>query len=241
MEYNNKKLIRNPKAIDKLIDKKGDRLIANTDLVIIFPQKFVDKHISTVGNVSKIVGIFIIVDPSTGKYALSIIPTRVLVTPSEISTFTANNEVYVVLHISKNTLLINSTKVIKDKSVAYELFELFFIQAKVPFYLGYNDLPKVFKNIKRYTGSNAANDDITFELLTAIISRDPSNPSKSVRETLKGNVDDARPIYKGLKDIHYVISSNLAKITGSYFKTGLISVINNPATEVDKLESLVRD
>lgn len=237
------KLKRDPKKISSYLKTDNKSIITKEELYIIFPELYLDKEINVLGDISLIVGIFAILDPTNNLYSVSTIPTRVEVTPSEISYTIINGDSYVLLKIDKNDIFINNLNLVKDKSLAYLLFDTFFVQGKIPFYVTYLDLPNIFNNLYHYTGSKAGQNRLIYELLTAIITKYRDNPDIGYRNILDSLKDlDTKPvIFKGLKDIHYTVTSSLSKITGSYYKQGILSAINKPDSNVSNLENIVRE
>ena len=237
------KLKRDKDKINKLITNKDNKLITQTDLYIVIPNKFIERGISSIGNTVNTVGVFAIVDPISNSYSVSLIPTKVDITPLEISNIVVNEESYVVLKIEKGMPLLSSNIVIKDKSLAYELFDIFYVHAKIPWFLSYTDIHKVFGNIEKYTGSKSGKFVLIFELLTSLIAKDNKDVTIFFRNSLKNELDvyNKPVVYRGLKDLFTTVTSNLNKIVGSYFKDSILSSMNNKATETSRLEDIIRD
>ena len=66
---------------------------------------------------------------------------------------------------------ISNTKLIKDPFGAYDFFDLYLMQGKVPWYITYEDLIDIFSNFKKYTGMKATENMLVVEILTAITTR----------------------------------------------------------------------
>jgi len=240
--FNIKDLRRDGDYIRNLLKDSKEYILTTKDLYIVLPTKFIDRGLTSLGTTTITTGIFAIIDPDTNKYSLSAIPSKVTITPSEIDYITIDDKPYVAMLIEKNNPLIDFKLLIKDTSAAYEIFELFYIQANIPFFIEYYDLDKIFNNLLYYTGSKAGNNLLVYEILTSIIARDKSNLKNSFR--LKANDETIKKkeyLFRGLKDINNVVSSVISKIIGSYFKQGLTSSMTLDNKEVTTLEHALRE
>jgi hypothetical protein len=239
--FDYKQYKRNPDIIAKYIKKQDNMLITKKKLYIMFPEKFVDKEMSILGSTCYILGIFAILDED-GNYAVSLIPTRMEIQPIEIDTILVDGQQYVVLEIEENSDIVSNTTLIQE-DVTYPIFNLFFIQGKIPWYLDYYDLPRIFQILEKYTGSKAGRNHITFEFLTAIIARvhgDKKTEYRMVIDTIK-DMERIKPSYVGLMNIWYTFKSTINKLAGSYMKLGLVSAINYPEKEISDIEHIVRE
>jgi len=238
MDFDISKFKRNSNKIKSYLTVKDDMVITNKRLYIMFPEKFVDKGLSVLSSTCYITGLFAIIDDD-GNYSVSKVPTRMSVQPAEIDTVLVNDVPYVVLEIEENTDLIASTTLIKE-NIAFPVYDLFFIQGKIPWYYTYEDIPEIFKNMRKYAGSKSGDNIITYEFLTAIIARDPNNLEVPIREIIK-SLEEANPKYVGLKNPWFTFKSTLSKVAGAYMKLGLVAAMIHPEKEVSDLESVIRE
>jgi len=235
------KLKRNAKLIKSKYRKVGDMLIAKEKLYILFPSKFVDKDLSILDNVCKILGVIAIMDDNN-NYAVSTIPGRIDIEPSEIETVDINNELYTMLVIEPGDPLFSDTRIIQNTDMVFNVFELLLLQGKVPFYLNYEDLLNVFTNMPRYTGTSVGKDSLVFEILIALSARNPNNLDQQFRMFVKDRkmAMSITPAWVGLRNIYYSYNSTLSKIAGSYFKKGLVASIIKPEKDATVLENILR-
>jgi len=236
-----KNLKRNPSKIKNSLKTTGDMVIAKKNLSIIFPQKFVDKELTILDNICEILGIIIIMDEDL-NYSVMTVPGKLSTEPNEIETVEIGDELFVKLIIEEGNAIFTSNKIVKNTDLIYQIFELLMLQGKVPFYLNYIDLYKVFSNIPKYTGSDVGIDTLGFEVLIAISARNPNNLDMQFRKYIKDNKDmvETTPAWVGLKNIYYSYNSTLSKIAGSYFKKGLIAAIVKPEDKSTTLENILR-
>ena len=233
---------RDHKFMSKYTTVKGDTVIAKEELYYLFPDKFIDKKLSIMDVTCSLLACMAICKDNS--YAVMKFPCRVQVTPNKIEDVVINDVLYKKLTIEKGELLLDSTKYVKDGSMVYDVFEYLIIQGKVPWYLEYEDLFDFFKHVPEYTGTTVGKDPLVFEILTAVISRDEKKLDRAYRNIINSKEDLKKKgvNYIGLLNIYYTFKSTLAKISGSYFKEGIISaIVNGPTKKATDLERIIRD
>ena len=239
----NLKLTRDPNYIKSLLKDTDDALITNKDLFVMFPQKFIDRDLSSLGNTCHILGLISIIDIDSKKYSVTTVPARLETQPSEIDTTIVNNMEYVVLKIDKDSEFITSKKVLKESDFVFDVMDLLLIIGKIPRYYDYNDIVKIFANVRKYTGEKAADNQLTFELLTAMVARDAEDWNKYYRDILESMKDVGKKdlAWVGLENIWFSFRSTLSKLAGAYMKKGVVSAIINPEKEISDLEHVLRE
>ncbi len=243
LEIEPKQYTRDPEYIRKLLSKHDKVITVKKDLYVVFPKKFVDRDLTVLGTTSSVFGVFAIVEPDKKKYSVSRVPARLTMQPTEVDSTVINGMEYYVLYFMEGLDMVSNTTTIKDNGVAFDLYDLLFIQGKVPWYIAYTDLPIIFHNLVKYAASESGKNKLAFELLTAIIARSPEDKMVELRNILR-KVDDIyniTPDYVGLSDIWYTFKSTLSKLAGAYMKQGIVSSIIYPEKEISKLEHVIRE
>jgi len=240
--FKSKDFKRNSDLIKKKIKQKDNMLIANEDLYILVYGTFVEKNITILDNVCKVLGILAIVDEK-GNYGIMNIPNTIKVEPNEIEDVEIDGEHYYKLAITGGEPLVSDLTVVKDTDYVYKVFEVLTLRGKVPFFIGYTDMLGIFSNLPKYTGASIGKDSLPFEFFTAMISRDIKDPTKNYRDGIKTKSDLSKEVkWIGVMNIYYSFGSTLAKIAGSYFKQGLlVSTVNKQEGEPTKLEKALRE
>lgn len=232
------KLKRSPEVMLKSIKVK-DNVIYNTKKVyVMFPNRFVDKSMVSLGNKSTVLGVFALLNEEQTHYSVSLIPARVTMYPNEIDTILVNNEEYTLLEVEKDSILIDTTILIQESDLVFDLYDMFMLKGKIPWYLTYEDVPIVFSNLPKYTGSKAGMNVLTYEILTAVISRDKDDLNIEFRNSK--DISKYQPVFVGLENVWHSYKTTTSKLVGNYFKMATVSAINHKEEEVDKLESIIR-
>jgi len=239
--YNSSDLKRNSNLIKSKLKTVGNTIITNTDLSILVYHKFVDKEMTILDNICKVMGIMAIID-NDNNYAIMTVPGIMSVEPNEIEDVEIDGEHYYKLVISKGDALISDTTIVKDTGNVYKVFDLLILKGKVPFFLNYEDMLAIFKNLPEFTGTKIGKDTLPFEIFIAMIARDKNDPTKDFRLTVKTHNDAIKesPKWVGLTNIYYSFGSTLSKIAGSYFKTGVLVAAVNKNKKPTKLEKILK-
>ncbi len=119
--------------------------------------------------------------------------------------------------------------------LSYNLFENFFIYAKAPWFIGYDDLIKIMDNLVSYANSNLGDNFIASELVTSFIARTKKDKSVFLRQD-----PTATPEFVDLTNVYFSALSTLNKVAGNYFTEGLTSALVQKEVTPTKLENLVR-
>ena len=115
-------------------------------------------------------------------------------------------------------------------------------QSKIPWYLNYNDLGKLFDTAKQYANSNISQRYEVMELLVSLISRN-SNEMQNYYRTFITEPDQVftnPPNYVPLNSVYYSASNTLNKLAGNYMSKGLVSALVSKTENVERIESLLK-
>lgn len=226
-------LTRDKDFIQKNLYIKDNKIYTKQKTIIEFPKWYENKELLDIQNTVYLYGIFAtIID---NKYSVSVIPTLVNTTPIVVNEIERNGEVYTQFVYGKDDCIIDSTNVVKKDLLSYNLFEGFFIYAKIPWFIDYEDLIKIMDNILKYANSNLGSNYISTELVISFIARIKSNKAMFYRQDPKKEIE-----YVDLMNVYYSVLNTTSKISGNYFTESLVSAIVQKQDTVTKLESLVR-
>jgi hypothetical protein len=225
-------LKRDPKYIqDNLVIKDG-KVYCKEKCTIEFPKLYLKKELADLQEISYVYGIFAII--MGDKYSVSIIPSLCSLSPIMINEIEREDVEYLQFMFGKGDCIINDIKVVKQSLLAYNFFETFYIYAKVPWFMDYEDLVKVMDNLVPYAGSNVGGNWIANELTTSFITRSRSDKKKYYRQ-VGGDKE-----YVDLMNVRYSVNSNVLKLGGNFLSDSIVSAIVQPESQSTRLESLVR-
>jgi hypothetical protein len=139
-------------------------------------------------------------------------------------------------------VVIKNTEVVRDDLLMYNIFDEFIFKGKIPWYMDYEDVGKLFDTAKSHGGSDVAGNYEVIELIASMVTRSKDDRSKYIRSVAKSYADtvSSKIDFVPLSSIFYSVNSTVNKIAGSYFSDGVVSALVTPTTKVDKIESILR-
>jgi len=236
---NTNKLKHNPAVVKKLFSNKGDSIVASDKLYILFPERYINKSLATMGANVELLSIFAVVDESF-NYGVVAAPVMMTISPDNVTDVMVDGVINKALVINKGSVFVTNRNLIRNDKFMHNLFDEFFLQGKVPWYITYDKLSDIFIEAKKYANSNVGNDTLAIEIIASIISRDSKNKTMGYRHTLKKSGSKVMPSYVGLNNVYYSYDNTLSKVMGGYFSTGVTTAIVNRETETNKVSELLR-
>jgi hypothetical protein len=224
---------RDSEYFKKIIIKDNNKIITKENLKIEFPKRYIDKGLAKIGSNIEVYGIFALVKDD--KYCISNIPAMVYTSPVIINERTVNEAEYVVFEYGSNSPIINDITVLKNNILTEALFQEFIINGKMPWFIEYEDVIVMFKNMVKYAASAIGENHVSSELITSYIAR-----SKKDIKLFHRNAPNDEYIFAPLDDVFYSANSTFAKLAGNYFSDAIISAIKQPEKSPTKLEKLLR-
>ena len=223
---------RDAQFIKSQLYVKDGKIYTKAAAIIEFPKWYQDKNLADLKEVSYVYGIFNI--QMGDKYSVSVIPTLCSTTPILIREVEKGGEVYTQFVYGKDDCIFDNTKAVKEELLSYNFFETFFMYAKIPWYVEYEDMLRVMDNLPKYAKSNVGNNHLSNELLVSFIARLKKDKTMFYRQGT-GAYE-----YVDLMSPYYSMMSTTSKISGGYFQQGLTSAIVQKEKSPTKLETLVR-
>lgn len=226
-------LTRDPDFIKSNLYTENNKLYTKEKTIIEFPKWYEDKNLLSYENKTSLYAIFALIIGD--KYSVSTIPTTIYTNPVTIEEVKRGDTEYYRFVYGKGNILIEDLNVIKKELLSFNMFESFFIQARVPWFIEYEDLIKLLDNLEPYAKSALGSSYIATELVCSFISRSKEDKLVFFRQYQKSH-----PEYVDLLNVYYSALSTTGKIAGNYFTQALVSSIVQKQQEVTKLETFVR-
>lgn len=226
-------LKRDPKFIAAHVTLQNGAYVTDALTIIEFPKWYADKGLFVTGEVSYIYGLFAtIIDD---KYSTSRIPTVINTTPVSAGEIERDGMQYIQLFYGKGSKVFDSEQVIMNPYLAYNFFDGYYMQAKVPWYMTQEDLCYAMDNTTVYAATNLGAKEVNNELLTSFISRSSKDPSIFYRHNPVG-----KPTYVDLMDVRYSALTTTNKLAGNYFNEAIVSALVQKESKPTTLENHVR-
>lgn len=224
---------RDKDYIKSVVIKKDDGYYATKKTIIEFPKWYQDKGLYEISDNTFLYGIFaMIVDD---KYSVSRIPTVMNTTPLMVKEIDRDGETYIQLIYGPGDRVINSQNVLMQPFLSYEYFNGFYMLARMPWFIDYEDLIFTMDNTVKYAGNNLGSNNVGNEVLPTFISRQQEDKRMFYRSNPTG-----KPYFVGLMDVRYSALSTINKQAGNYPEESLVSALIIKEEKPTTLENHVR-
>lgn len=224
---------RDKDAIEKKLKVVGNKVFTTEKTIIEFPAWYESKKFVSVEDVTYVYGIFAIIIGDT--YSVSRIPTMIPTNPIMINEIDRDGETYIQYIYGKDDCLIENTTVLRHKLLSYTYFEAYFMYARIPWFVEYEDLLRITDNLPEYANSDAGGNFIANELITSFVTRSSANKETFYRQVQKGDYT-----YIDMMNVYYSALNTLNKIGGNRFNEGIVSALVQKETSPTQLENIVR-
>jgi hypothetical protein len=226
---------RNPEKLKTLLWVNDDVTIANSDLYVYIPSRFIDRGFTVIGSTVRTVAIFIV---ATGSYEYSVVsvPTAVELNPQSIDEITIDDVSYIKLTFPSGSVVIVSNTLVVSTEYLQDLSKEIFQMGNVPWYMSYEDISRIFSKSTDYCGNGIGENQFIFSIFTSVIARSRKDKSVFYRQT---DMKD-KPVFVGLSDIRWSYRSTGAKLIGGYMAEGLTNSVVRPETSTSPVVELLR-
>lgn len=233
---------RDAKAIQSVLKELPDQsVVTSQPLVIQVPARFEECGLAQVGIDTYVYAMFAMMTQDK-VYCVSNACTMLKITPRRTSTIRINEIPYLEFGFDAGDTVIENVNAMRREALIYKVLDEIFFLGKVPWYIGYIDLCKIFSTAKSHAGSRAGDVPQIIEMLASLISRSEQDRTKYFRSILQKQEDiyNLKPSYIPLKSVFYAATNTVSKLAGNYFSDGVVSALVSPAQQKERLETLLR-
>jgi hypothetical protein len=236
-----KEFTRSKARVDSALKKVGSKLIAQEPLRIHIPERFAERGLAEIEDVSYILG-FMAIITEDNYYASSTLTAMIRTEPDRIGKVVVDDVAYIELFYEKGSAVIASTDVVVNDNLPHRIYTEMLGKGRIPWYYGYEDIPKMFVDTKKYNGVTIGADFAVWEYISAALCRDPADPSKYFRQrpNAKKDTETLTPLYIPLRNVSVGATNVTAKLGGSYTNDGITAALVNPSDRPEKIETLLR-
>jgi hypothetical protein len=236
------KYVRNAQAVlPKLVVNEGGQVITKANCKIQVPVRFSEIGLGQIGIDTFAYGLFPII-MEDGNYALMNVTALVELDPFKLEIIEIDDVQYHEFSFEAGQVVIKTTNLLQKETLMYNILDELIFKGKIPWYVAYEDLGKIFDSAKKHAKSNVGNIPETIEFIAAMVCRSKEDRTKYIRTVANTYKDTSlsQISYVPLKSVFYAVNSTVNKLTGSYFSDGIVSALVNPTTKVEKIESILR-
>lgn len=236
------RLIRDASKVHAALKELPDgRLVALKNVKIYVPTRFAERGLAFVGIETQVVGIYAIVVDDL-YYGVSIVNAMQRIEPSSTVKVMCEGDEYYEFSFERGSTVISTVQLVKTDTLVYRIYDEIISKGRVPWYLGYPELGKLFDTAPYHAGANIGRQHEVTELIVSLIARDPQDRARYYRQVVKTPADlkAKPPVFIPLRSVTYAATNTTNKLAGSYFKEGLVSALVTPADRVERIEELLR-
>lgn len=237
---NPKELIRDAAKVKATFREKDGKLIATEPTLIYFPKRFSEKKLAQIGTEITVIGFLAYV---VGKhYCASHIPAMLAFRPSSFRTVVIDDIEYNELSFEKGSVIIQNLNLVKTDTLPYFIFDELISKGNIPWYMGYEDLLKMFSSVRQYAGLSLGSNNTVMELIASNISRNSGDLAEYYRHAVKTRNDlNNKPVkFIPFRSVIYGATNTTSRLLGAYFDDNMLSALSNPSERVESVEALLR-
>lgn len=165
-----------------------------------------------------------------------LLPAKVTMKPNNVEPILRDGERYQKLTFTNDDIFIVDTHVVRDDHIAYVMFYEFIYGGKTPRFMTYEHIGFIFEIAEQVTGISFPTNSAVFEMMTAVLHRDPNDINKFYRHTSMKK----EPLRIPLRTVAHAATSTTTKIVGSYDNEGFDAALINAADTPSEIENLLR-
>lgn len=225
---------RNPEAVKKYLKRKADTIVALEDIEIHIPDRYFDTNLGIKGDNITVFNCFPIIVGN--NYGITTTMSYVDLSPSELRMNLVDGVGYHILGFSKGDVVSPSTVSIKNDEIVYPIVNEFMVNGNIPWYVGYEDIIKIFKTAKTHANSNIDKSIASVEALISHLARDRDDPDMLYRLTdMKKKIK-----WIGFRSPEYALSDTTNRLIGAYMKQGINTSLIKTSNSQESIEDLLR-
>jgi hypothetical protein len=234
------KLVRNPASVlATLHEMEDDSLVTSEGCKIYVPSRFAERGLAFLGAETYTIGIWAIVVGD--QYGIMMVNAMIRLDPAEINRVMVGEDEYLEFVFYPGSVVIPNLKLAKTDTLTYKIYDEIIAKARVPWYLNYFDLAKIFDTARLHAGANIGSNKEVTELLISISARSRLMRTKYYRQVIESEEDVIKnpPYYASLKDVTLSATNAVHKLGGGYYRNGTVSAINSPSERTERLEEIL--
>ena len=225
-------------ALHELPDGK---LIVKKQIKIHIPTRFQERDLAEVGVDNYTVGLCALILEDQ-YYGVLSVNAMLRITPTSTLRIKIDGTVYIEFVFNPGDTLTPSTQLVKTDTLVFRIYDEIISKGNVPWYLGYNDLGRIFDTARYHAGANIGTNSEVTELIMSLISRNKKDRTKYYRTVINKleDLETTPPAFIPLRSVIFGATNTTNKLAGNYFDIGLKSALVSPAERTERIEELLR-
>lgn len=234
-----RRLIRSPEKVGELLQEMDGALYPLEECRIHIPVRFAERGLASIGAETYVIGILPLIFGEF--YSIIMVDALIRIEPTEVNRVTIEETEYYEFVFAPGSEMIPNLNLAMVDTVTYRIYDEIIAKARVPWYLNYFDLAKIFDTAPAYAGANIGRNKEVTELLISIVARDQRRRTDYYRRVIHGptELESNPPVYASLNDVSLSATNAVAKLGGGHFRDGTVSALVSPSERPEPLEQLL--
>ena len=235
-------LIRDAQRVHECLQELPDgRVVTSKRVKIHIPARFAERDLAYVGVENFILGIYAIIVEDK-FYGVSLVNAMIPIDPSETNRIKIFGVEYFEFVFEPGSTVFKTLELVKTDTLTYKIYDEILSGGRIPWYVGYEELGKLFDTAQYHAGANIGGNQEVTQLIASIVARDPKDRTKYYRTAVQslGDLRTVQPVYVPLMSVEYSATNTTNKLGGSYFGTGVVSALNDPSDRTERFEDILR-
>lgn len=236
------KLIHDPAKVHAHLKELPDgRVVAAKPVKMYIPTRFAERQLASIGIEVNVCGIAGLTVDDT-YYGVLLVDATCRIEPTSTLKVLIGDDEYFEFYFEAGSNVFPTTQLVKVDTLVFRIYDELIAKGRVPWYLGYTEMGKLFDTAKSFAGANIGQQHEVTELIVSMIARDPDDRSKYYRQSVKSLEDLKKkpPTFIPLRSVQYSATNTVNKLAGSYWNDALVSALVSPASRTERPEELLR-
>lgn len=231
---------RNPERVLKdLVLTPSGQYVTRSGCRIHTPVRTEDRGLTVIDVRTYVFGQFAIL-LDNNDYAYNNAICRVEINPSSTRIVTIEEKDYYEFYFEPGTVVIKTNQVVMDDKILYYVLDEFVFQAKIPWYMNYDDRLKLFLNVGRYVGLKAGDIPEILEAMVSITAKSITDESLFLRQVLKSYSDTEKIVNIPFSSVQESVQGTIDKLAGNYFEPAITGALTSPSQRANRFERILR-
>lgn len=232
--------VRNPEAVLAALSYTPKKpVIAKKTISVRFPVRFEEAELATISAQNSVYGLVMLLLES-GEYGLLNVNASLNLGPAIVTIVKEDDVDYYNFLYQEGQVVFESQDLVCQSGLIYSALKEFILMGKVPKYVDYDDMGKLFSTAVKHARTTAVILPSVVEFLASYIARSEKDRTKFYRETLGTGKPVGKPSWVPLLSVYYSAPGTVNKLAGAYFNPGVVSALVNPSERVETVESILR-
>jgi hypothetical protein len=224
-----------------LVTMEDGSIVTRKGCTLQIPLRFTERSLAIISSEIYVIGIWaMVVDQK--YYGVSLTCAMMRISPSSTQVIKVDDDDYLEFGFAPGSVVFATNQLLKTNTIVYQIFDEFISNGRIPWYVAYEDLARVFDTAGLHAGLDLTSSHTLLEMFAASISRDKEDRTRYFRQVVQDRQEQYSqpPVFIAFRDVMYSATNTTAKLMGSFASDGLTSALVNPAQKSERIEELLR-